>query len=214
MAELSGKELYDVQKAEKEKMRAQSTPAASRKSALVKWVVWAVILAALVAGGYVVVKRAAPQGQDYSTTYAIVGRDHIAIGAAHIAYNSNPPSSGPHYAQEAREGFYDVNEVVPDEQAVHNLEHGHIWIAYKPTIPDAVRTQLRAEYAKPAIVVASRAANSNDIALVAWGRVDTFGLVNGELTLELKQRVDDFIKRYQGKGPEQMPPMEVGGIKK
>lgn len=51
-----------------------------------------------------------------------LGQQHIDIGTEHIAYNSNPPTSGPHYIQPANWGVYETT--LPDEQLVHNLEHG------------------------------------------------------------------------------------------
>src|SRR3989338_5338229 len=61
--------------------------------------------------------------------FPIQGRDHIAVGAQHEPYRSNPPTSGSHYAQPADWGVYE--QELPDEQLIHNLEHGGIWISYK-----------------------------------------------------------------------------------
>src|SRR3989344_5078 len=52
----------------------------------------------------------------------------VAVGASHEAYNSNPPTSGPHYEQPSRWGVSQAE--LPDEQLIHNLEHGGIWISY------------------------------------------------------------------------------------
>lgn len=60
--------------------------------------------------------------------YPIQGQDHIAEGNTHPAYNSNPPTSGWHYGQPASWGAHDHE--LADEQLVHNLEHGGVWIAY------------------------------------------------------------------------------------
>src|SRR3989344_7719831 len=73
--------------------------------------------------------------------YDIVSRDHIAQGTVGSGYNSNPPSSGPHWQGPAKNGFYDT--VLPDQQLIHNLEHGHIWIAYKPDVGDEVKNKLK-----------------------------------------------------------------------
>src|SRR3989338_8411314 len=60
--------------------------------------------------------------------FAIQGQEHIAVGASHPEYNSNPPTSGWHYAQSANWGVYQTE--LPDEQVIHNLEHGGVWISY------------------------------------------------------------------------------------
>ena len=204
--ELSGKEAYEARKAERESQRQTAEPAASHDAGkrVVRWTVWIVVIIGLAYGGYAYVKSQAPQGEDFSVQYPSQGQDHIAVGAAHATYNSNPPSSGPHYEEEAIPGFYGVDEALPDEQVIHNLEHGHVWIAYNPSITESVRTTLR-EYASPTTVISPRAANSADIALIAWGRVDTFNLIDGGIQPELQRRIDDFVKRYTNKGPEKVP---------
>lgn len=139
-----------------------------------------------------------PQGEDFSVTFADQGQDHIAEGAEHTPYNSNPPTSGPHYVQPASTGFYD--EDLPDEKVVHNLEHGHIWISYKSTIPDDVKEKLKS-LASVWVIITKRDANDTDIALAAWTRLDKFYLDGKPLD---ETRVEDFIKRYQNQGPEKV----------
>src|SRR5262245_2889974 len=56
-----------------------------------------------------------------------VSRDHVARGAPHSPYNTVPATSGPHWSdQGAPVPFGVYEEPVPDEAAVHNLEHGDI----------------------------------------------------------------------------------------
>ncbi|MBI2046387.1 MAG: DUF3105 domain-containing protein [Parcubacteria group bacterium] len=148
---------------------------------------------------YLGVKTNTPTGADMSVAYADQGRTHIQVGTAHSAYNSNPPSSGWHYANPADPGFY--AEAVADEYFIHNLEHGDVWIAYRPGIADDAVAKLRA-FAGARTVIAPREANETDIALVAWRHVDAFNIENGLLD---ETRIRDFITRYQNKGPEKVP---------
>src|SRR6185436_3509445 len=68
-----------------------------------------------------------PTGEDVSIQYA----GHIEPGEDHTPYNSDPPTSGEHYPVPAEAGFYTAeDEVPPDEQLVHNLEHGYVIIWY------------------------------------------------------------------------------------
>lgn len=130
--------------------------------------------------------------------FEIIGRNHISQGAPGSGYNSNPPSSGPHWPGAAKNGIYD--NVLPDEQLIHNLEHGHVWISYKPDVSDDVKNKLKEIIAKDdwKVVLAPRDKNDFAIALVAWGRV-----------LEMDEpdygRVEDFIKTYRNRGPEKTP---------
>lgn len=140
-----------------------------------------------------------PKGADRSVTYAIQGQDHIPEGSEHPPYNSNPPTSGWHYAEPAEESFYEG--VLPDERLVHNLEHGDIWISYRGGIPEAARENLK-KFLDGKVVITRRDTNSSDIALAAWGRLEVFDLESGVLD---EQRVKDFILRYTHKGPEYIP---------
>ncbi len=56
-----------------------------------------------------------------------LGRNHIQIGTK-VDYNSNPPTSGPHYPDWIRAGVYDGPK--DDRNLVHSLEHGYIEIHY------------------------------------------------------------------------------------
>ena len=55
------------------------------------------------------------------------GRGHVDIGTQ-VDYNSNPPTSGKHYADWVRSGFY--SEPKDDRNLVHSLEHGYVIMSY------------------------------------------------------------------------------------
>ncbi len=56
---------------------------------------------------------------------------HITVDSDPGEYNSDPPTSGPHYPEEAQAGFYDTNSYkYPAGYLVHNLEHGYIIFWY------------------------------------------------------------------------------------
>lgn len=61
------------------------------------------------------------------TKMADLGRDHIVVGQE-SKFNSNPPTSGPHYEDWIRSGIYE--EVKDDRYLVHSLEHGYVVISY------------------------------------------------------------------------------------
>jgi hypothetical protein len=66
--------------------------------------------------------------------------DHITEGQA-IPYPSYPPTSGPHWPASTSWGFH--TESVPDERAVHNLEHGGVVASYN-NVPPASLSALQA----------------------------------------------------------------------
>lgn len=52
-----------------------------------------------------------------------------------VDYPQTPPAGGPHAEEWLQCGEYD--EPVPDENAVHSLEHGTVWITYDEGAVDA-----------------------------------------------------------------------------
>lgn len=50
-----------------------------------------------------------------------------------IAYDHAPPLGGPHDPEWFACGVYE--EPLREENAVHNLEHGAVWITYRPGLP-------------------------------------------------------------------------------
>jgi hypothetical protein len=68
-----------------------------------------------------------------------LGHNHVG---GPVLYSVNPPVGGDHNAEWMNCGVYD--QPVPSERAVHNLEHGAVWITYQPGLPPAQIQQLRA----------------------------------------------------------------------
>lgn len=133
------------------------------------------------------------------------GQKHISPGESHVAYNSNLPSSGPHYDRATTWGIKDG--AIVDETLIHSLEHGGVVIAYKPDLPQAQINQLKDIFAKlPAssrfnevkAVLVPRAANTRPIELAAW--TYTFDLDAPDATKMLA-----FYGSHLDKGPELVP---------
>lgn len=73
-------------------------------------------------------------------------RSYSYSGAKHttqkVAYRENPPVGGEHNPVWLNCGVYD--KPVPKENAVHSLEHGAVWITYRPDLPKADVDKLKA----------------------------------------------------------------------
>jgi hypothetical protein len=52
-----------------------------------------------------------------------------------VIYAVVPPVGGPHNATWMNAGVY--TKAIPSERALHNLEHGAVWITYNPDLPKA-----------------------------------------------------------------------------
>lgn len=146
-------------------------------------------------------------GEDLGTLYPSIGQQHIGLAdEPPTPYTSNPPTSGGHFAQSANWGLYDYE--VNDKIFLHNLEHGGIWIAYRPTISAGVFEDLKTiveEFGRRKFVMAPRSANDADVAIMAWMRVLKFDLAGGELTEEQKDILKRFYRAYKDRGPESVP---------
>ena len=67
-----------------------------------------------------------------------------------VDYAMSPPAGGPHNQVWLNCGIY--SEPVPNENAVHDLEHGAVWITYAPDLPQADIDKLKAQ-ARPSTYV-------------------------------------------------------------
>jgi hypothetical protein len=136
-----------------------------------------------------------PSIPDTSVSYPNLGQTHITPGDSHPPYNSNPPTSGWHWPEPAAWGVY-PNQL-PDEQLVHNLEHGGIWLSYRdPTNQDIINQLLDIASKYPShIIVEPRPQDDSPIAVAAWGHLLKMDTVNYDV-------IYAFIRRYRKHGPE------------
>lgn len=124
---------------------------------------------------------------------AIMGRDHINVGDSHAAYNSNPPTSGSH-ASAVPWGFSSTE--IPDENAIHNLEHGGIWISYKDLETSSLDVLQNIAQKNPqSVLISPRADNDNSIAVASWGRLMKLDHVDEQVIME-------FISKNINRSPE------------
>lgn len=198
----NNKAAYQERKKEKEQQKERMRRTEGQKrggNALKNWGIALVIIALIGYGLYLWIQSATPQSEDFSRAIPVIGdSSHIPVGSQLPEYTSNPPSSGPHYAQTVRSGFR--TEAIPDQNIIHNLEHGDVWIAFHPRIGESAQNDLK-KFGAAKVVITPREANETDIALVAWGRIDTFDLEDGAVP---EERIRDFITRYLLKGPERV----------
>lgn len=163
---------------------------------MIKKTIWRIAGIVAVVGaiyGLIVLSRQDGQGRS-GQPYPILGQQHINVGASHPTYNSNPPTSGWHYAEPAEWGIYE-NEL-PDEKLVHNLEHGGIWISYKD-VDEGVKTKLGdiGRRYPQSVIVTPREKNDEKIILASWGRLQKFSQYDEESIIK-------FIKANKNRSPE------------
>jgi hypothetical protein len=74
---------------------------------------------------------------DGATHAGALQHDHVT---GPVTYSVVPPVGGPHNPVWMNAGVYTTP--IPNERAVHNLEHGAVWITYRPSLSEADIAQL------------------------------------------------------------------------
>ncbi len=124
---------------------------------------------------------------------AYMGNLHIELGTqSPVAYNSSPPTSGPHYQSIARWGVH--AEPIPDELMVHNLEDGGVGIWYDcPDDCSELEDQLQsiAQRYHDGVLLAPYQGMDSRIALTAWARIDKLDAYD-------EARIVRFVQAYRG----------------
>jgi hypothetical protein len=108
-----------------------------------------------------------------------------------VAYNSDPPTSGPHLPHIAPWGVH--TRPLVKELQVHNLEDGGVVVNYKPQCADQVQVGLRGivDRYRDRVVLAPYPGLDRCIALTAWTRIDKMDALD-------ERRVSRFIDAYRG----------------
>jgi hypothetical protein len=125
-------------------------------------------------------------------------------------WNTDPPTSGPHYAVPAIFGRYE--EELEPARVVHNLEHGGIFILYGNKVPDSTVEQLIGFYDdhKTGTIMAPLNRLGEKFALGAWvvdGDIDNAFLA--KCTQFDEGAVSSFFDMLQFRGPERYDPTQL-----
>jgi hypothetical protein len=85
-----------------------------------------------------------------------------------VDYPQSPPAGGDHNAAGLNCGVY--TEPVPNENAVHSLEHGAVWITYDPSLPaeDVATLQAFADN-QSYVLVSPYEGLDSPVAISSWG---------------------------------------------
>lgn len=124
-------------------------------------------------------------------------RDHIP-GAAQYAVI--PPVGGDHNSVWQNCGYYD--EPIYNWHGVHSLEHGAVWITYRPDLPQEQIDTLEEKAEQTYVLVSPYPGLKAPVVASVWGR-------QIELESADDERLDAFIREYR-RNPETTP--EQGAI--
>ena len=86
-----------------------------------------------------------------------------------VTYEQTPPAGGEHSPIWQNAGFYEAP--IRDENAVHTMEHGAVWITYSPDLPEDQVEEIRQLVEGQTCLLASPHDDlSSPIVASAWGK--------------------------------------------
>ncbi|HSO66127.1 MAG TPA: DUF3105 domain-containing protein [Ornithinibacter sp.] len=138
--------------------------------------------------------------RDVSTRPTLDAVDEFTVTRDHttdpVTYEQNPPVGGDHHPTWLNCGVY--GEPVPNELAVHSLEHGAVWVTYRPDLP-ADQVAVLADAVPDTYIVLSPVDDlPAPVVASAWG-------VQLQLTGVDDPRLEEFITQYR-QGPQTPEP--------
>ncbi|MFE7844062.1 DUF3105 domain-containing protein [Microbacterium sp. NPDC057407] len=184
------------QKRQEKLAEYQKQLAKRRRSKLVWWVVGitaAVVIIGLVIASVVFAPAPAPTYErGDSDGSSIEGLETFENTANHVEgpveYAQTPPAGGDHNAVWLNCGVY--TQPVPNENAVHSLEHGAVWVTYDPAqVSDDDIAALEAQLPSTYTVLSPYEGMDSPIALSAW---------NAQVKVDSAddERIEQFIRAY------------------
>ena len=130
--------------------------------------------------------------------YAISEAKHVDHD---VEYDTSPPVGGSHYGGWQNCGFYTVE--LRNEQAVHSIEHGAVWITYRSdAAADDLASLERLAERNTHILVSPYPQQPTELVMSAWGRQLMLSSVSDPRFME-------FLETYLGEGPTTPEPGAV-----
>lgn len=134
-----------------------------------------------------------PSPPESVQTFENLSRDHTELP---VTYPQTPPVGGAHSPVWQDCGFYDAP--VGNVYGVHSLEHGAVWITYRPDLPADQVAILKEQAEQPYILVSPYPNLPSPVVATAWGKQLQLDSANDP-------RLDQFV-RYFREGPQTPEP--------
>lgn len=124
---------------------------------------------------------------------------HVARGKDHPSYNSNPPTSGPHYGDGVA-GPGIKTEPVTDELVLHSMEHGAAVVWYKDDLAESDVDRIRNAFqsASGKKIMLPRENLDVPVALTSWGYLLKLDSID-------EAKIQEFIETNNDRAPEKAP---------
>jgi hypothetical protein len=179
-----------------EKLAEYQRQLAKRKRSKVVW--WtagsaaALLIVAAIVASIVFAPKPPPSYEAGGTGAKIEGVETFKNVTSHVEgtvdYPQSPPAGGPHNQIWLNCGIYD--QPVPNENAVHSMEHGAVWVTYDADALSADElAKLRSQLPSTYVVLSPYVGLDSPIVLSNW---------NHQLKLDSVDdpRISDFFEEY------------------
>lgn len=185
-----------AERRQRERLASHAAPAEARGSRL--FMVALIVLAVAIPLGIWYAGRGAETPANNEVRVPVLNAKHVADTSG-VTYNSNPPTSGPHFTDWHKEWtFYETE--LPIGGLLHNMEHGGVVLFYQSSADETIKKQLESFTEDHFKMIAS----ANDsipapMALAAWGVYELFDVFD-------EAAFDGFYRRNINRGPENVYP--------
>ncbi|MEE8600246.1 DUF3105 domain-containing protein [Euzebya tangerina] len=194
-----------VTKRERQKLRRQERLERERENATRearrRWLTTGVmVVVGTAAAGFLIVSgiRSVVPGAEPEGTTDVAAEDRTHT-EEEVDYPTTPAAGGPHSPVWQNCGFYD--EPVGEENAVHSLEHGAVWLTFDPDLADDQVSTLQDLAGGYVLVSPADEELPSPVVASAWGK---------QLTLDGADdpRIEAFIRAFE-QGPQTPEPGAV-----
>jgi hypothetical protein len=187
------KEKAQARREHLQKMRA-AQQRKQRRAALLMWGTGGVVVLVLVGVvGFYLITQARATSLDAVANYKYEAGQHVANA---VTYKETPPVGGEHNNYWQQCAIYD--KPIHNEHAVHALEHGAVWITYRPDLPkakvDALKEVASSTGQQDYMLVSPYPNLPSPVVVSSWGH-------QLKLTDPADPRLGAFIKKFQN-GPD------------
>jgi len=180
-----------TQRISKKEQRRQEVARKKRKKQLLTWTPILVIVLLLAGTGIYRIIQPEVEGL---IEFGSLTSNHGTTSSVANPNPNLPPVGGDHSGSALPCNVYSTP--VDLAGAIHALEHGGVWLAYRPDLPTSEVAELATIAQNQAKVLMSPFPNlEGDVVMTSWSRqliIDDFP----------DERVEEFITRYRSRAPE------------
>ena len=126
------------------------------------------------------------------------GAGHVGRNETHSAYESNPPTSGPHWVGVAGPGI--KSKPVADELVLHSMEHGAVVVWYREGLDQSDVDKITEAFNNSSgkKIMLARKDLDVPVALTSWGYLLKLQTID-------EAKIKEFIETNNDRAPEKAP---------